>query len=144
MPNSYKILAWFSEDIWGTYALLTITLGAPAITPLSISWCSANSNSVRNRAVSSALVNIMLQFGAIVSANIYRQDYAPTYKRGNVDLIGISFGAIAACVLSRAYYIYRNRHKEKKWKRLTANQKRGYITNCPDFANKCLDFYFVY
>ena len=132
------------KDVWGTYALLTLTLGAPNIDPLSISWCSANSNSVRNRAVSSALVNIFLQLGGIIAANIYRKDDAPAYKRGNVDLIGISFGAIGACVISRIYYILRNRYKEKKWKKLTNEERKEYIDDCPDVANKCLDFRFKY
>ena len=132
------------KDVWGTYALLTIVLGAPKIEPLSISWCSVNSNSVRNRAVSSALVNIFLQISAIVSANIYRKDDAPAYKRGNVDLIGISFGALGACVISRMYFVLRNKFKENKWKELTIEERKEYIDDCPDVANKTLDFRFQY
>ncbi|EDK40396.2 hypothetical protein PGUG_04494 [Meyerozyma guilliermondii ATCC 6260] len=68
-------LRWWSgaqKDIWGTYALLTVLLGHSPIWPISITWCSHNSNSVRSRAVSAALVNMFSQSGAIIAANIYR------------------------------------------------------------------------
>lgn len=131
-------------NVWGTYAILTVLLGACPLWPLSISWCSANSNSVRNRAVSAAVVNMFLQAAGIVSANIYRADDAPLYHRGNVVLIGIAFGAVGACILSRFYYIYRNNQKEKKWNALTIEEQEDYVKNTDDQANKRLDFRFVY
>lgn len=131
-------------NIWGTYAILTLVLGASPPWPLTISWCSANSNSVRNRAVSAAIVNIMLQTGGIISANIYREDDEPHYKRGNVILIGIGFGALAACILTRYYYIFRNKQKVQKWNALTVEQQEDYIISSTDDTNKRLDFKFVY
>lgn len=131
-------------NVWGTYAILTVLLGACPLWPLSISWCSANSNSVRNRAVSAAVVNMFLQAAGIVSANIYRADDAPTYHRGNVVLIGIAFGALGACILSRLYYSYRNNQKEKEWNALTIEEQEDYVKNTDDKANKRLDFRFVY
>lgn len=98
-------------DIWGTYALLIILLGAPANGPLSITRSSSNSNSVRNRAVSSAVVNM---FAMIIGSNIYRDDDKPLYKRGNVDLIGIAFGSLSMIFIARFYYIWRNKSNKKK------------------------------
>lgn len=131
-------------NVWGTYAILTILLGACPIWPLSISWCSANSNSVRNRAVSAALVNMFLQSAGIISANIYRADDAPAYHRGNVVLIGCAFGALGACILARYYYIFRNKQKDREWNALTIEQQEDYVKNTSDQANKRLDFKFVY
>lgn len=131
-------------NVWGTYAILTILLGASPIAPLSISWCSANSNSVRNRAVSAALVNMFLQSAGIISANIYREDDAPAYHRGNVVLIGCAFGTLGACILARYYYIFRNKQKERAWNALTIEQQEDYVKNTSDQANKRLDFKFIY
>lgn len=130
--------------VWPTYVILTLLLGHPPVWPLTISWCSANSNSVRTRAVSAAVVNIFSQAGAIVSANIYRPDDKPKYKRGNVDLIGIAIGGIAACLLARQYYIFRNKYKERKWNSFTDEEKERYIRETTDEGSKRLDFKFFY
>lgn len=131
-------------NVWGTYALLTILLGHAPIWPLSISWCSANSNSVRSRAVSSALVNMFSQTAGIISANIYRADDAPKYKRGNTQLIGIAFGAIGACIFAKYYYIWRNKQNKKKWDALTPEEQDNYLHTTTDEGNKRINFRFTY
>ncbi|CUS25203.1 LAQU0S35e00122g1_1 [Lachancea quebecensis] len=131
-------------NVWGTYALLTLMLGQAPIWPLTISWCSANSNSVRTRAVSAAIVNIFSQAAGIVSANIYRDDDKPKYHRGNEALIGIAFATIAACVFAKFYFIWRNKHKDTKWNSFSEDEKRNYTTNTTDEGNKRLDFRFVH
>lgn len=131
-------------DVWGTFAILTVILGACPTWPLTISWCSANSNSVRNRAVSAAVVNVFSQTAAIIAANIYRADDAPAYHRGNVVLIGCAFGALGSCILARYYYIFRNKQKEKAWNSLTIEEQEDYIKSTSDDTNKRLDFKFTY
>ncbi|SCU92311.1 LADA_0F15764g1_1 [Lachancea dasiensis] len=131
-------------NVWGTYTLLTLLLGHAPIWPLSISWCSANSNSVRTRAVSAAVVNVFSQSAAIVSANIYRMDDKPKYHRGNEALIGIAFATIAACLFAKFYYIWRNKQKEARWSALSEDEKRDYTIYTKDEGNKRLDFRFVH
>ncbi|KAK6455936.1 putative permease [Scheffersomyces xylosifermentans] len=131
-------------NIYATFGLLTVLLSHPVGAALTISWCSANSNGVRSRAVSAAVVNIFSQAASIIAANIYRMDDAPLYHRGNVDLIGIAFGAIAACALTRFYYIYVNKKRDEKWNALSTEEKEDYIKNTKDDGNKRLDFRFTY
>lgn len=130
------------KDVWGTYALLTVLLSHPPSWPLTISWCSSNSNSVRTRAVSAAVVNIFSQTAAIIGANIYRKDDAPLYKRGNTDLYGIAFGAIGICLFARFYYPFRNRQKEAKWSKFSQEEKEQYVLTTTDDGNKKLNFRF--
>ncbi|RLV88579.1 putative transporter [Meyerozyma sp. JA9] len=140
-------LRWWSgsqKDIWGTYALLTVLLGHCPTWPISITWCSHNSNSVRNRAVSAALVNMFSQSGAIIAANIYRADDAPLYKRGNTQLIGIAFGTLGMCLFAKVYYILRNKQRDKKWNAMSVEEQEDYIKNSKDEANKRLNFRFVH
>lgn len=132
------------KDPWGTFGLLTVLLGHAPIWALSISWCSANSNTVRTRAVSAAVVNILSQVAAIISANIYQDKDKPLYHRGNEILIGIAFGALAACILARYYYIYRNKQKAAAWAKLTPEQQENYHRETTDRGNKRLDFQFTY
>lgn len=131
-------------NVWGTYALLTVLLGHAPIWPLTISWCSANSNSVRSRAVSAAIVNMYSQAAGIISANIYRAQDKPLYHKGNEALIGIAFGTIAACLIAKAYYIFRNKQKGRIWDSLTEEEKLRYTTETTDEGNKRLDFKFVH
>lgn len=140
-------LRWWSgaqKDIWGTYALLTVLLGHSPIWPISITWCSHNSNSVRSRAVSAALVNMFSQSGGIIAANIYRKDDAPLYKRGNTQLIGVAFGALGMCLIAKLYYISRNRYRDKKWNAMSIEEQEDYIKNSKDEGNKRLNFRFVH
>lgn len=132
------------KDIWGTYALLTVMLGHAPTWPLSISWCMANSNSVRSRAVSSAVVNMFSQTAGIISSNIYRADDKPLYHRGNTVLIAIAFGAIAACLLSVQYYKFRNIQNKKKWDALTPEEQDKYLSETHHHGNKRINFTFVY
>ena len=132
------------KDVWGTYALLTVLLGHSPIWPITITWCSANSNGVRARAVSAALVNMFSQSASICAANIYRKDDAPLYHRGNTQLIAIAFGALAMCFIAKGYYILRNRQREKKWNKLSKEEKEDYVRFTTDIGNKRLDFRFVH
>ncbi|CUM67410.1 uncharacterized protein PRCAT00005104001 [Priceomyces carsonii] len=132
------------EHAWGSFALMTVLLGHPPLTALSTSWCSANSNSVKSRAVSAAVVNIFSQAGSIIASNIYREDDAPLYHRGNTQLIGIAFGGLGIAVLSRFYFQYRNKQRDRKWKSLSELEKLDYTKNTTDQGNKRLDFRFIY
>lgn len=144
IPMRYWSGSGKQEHAWGTFALLTVLLGHPPLTALSTSWCSANSNSVKTRAVSAAVVNMFSQADSIVAANIYRQDDAPLYHRGNTQLIGIAFGGFRVAVLSRFYYQFRNKQREKKWQSLSELEKLEYTTTTTDEGNKRLDFRFIY
>ena len=139
-------LAWkgFMKEQWGTYALLTVLLSHAPSWPISITWCLSNSNSVRNRTVLAAVVNIFSQVAAIIAANIYRKDDAPMYRRGNKDLIGIAAGALVWTMLARCWFQWRNYSNLKKWNAMTKEEQDDYMVNTKDEGNKRLDFRFVY
>ncbi|ONH70203.1 hypothetical protein BON22_0024 [Cyberlindnera fabianii] len=130
-------------QVWPTYAILTLLLGnCPAV--ITISWCSWNSNSVRSRAVSAALVNMFAQAAFIVASNIYRDDDKPLYHRGNLQLIIITIASFVACILAIFYYKWRNTQRDKVWNKLSKDEQDDYIENTTDKGNKRLDFRFVY
>ena len=62
---------------------------------------------------------VCAQLGGIASANIYRQDDKPLYKRGNRTLIGINILVIALFLFTKAYYTLKNKSRDKKWNAMT-------------------------
>ncbi|CCG24984.1 hypothetical protein CORT_0G03060 [Candida orthopsilosis Co 90-125] len=130
------------KDIWATWVLNTLYLGQPYIHAIVVAWVSRNSNSVRNRSICSALYNMFVQLGGIISNNIYREDDRPMYKRGNMQLFVISLILIPVLLLVKAYYIWRNKSRDKIWNSMTEEEKRIYRETTKDEANKRLDFRF--
>ncbi|KAJ5657047.1 major facilitator superfamily domain-containing protein [Penicillium longicatenatum] len=127
---------------WGLYGVTFVLLGWPNPQAAQVGWCSRLSNSVRTRAVSAALFNIMIQLSGIASSNIYRTDDKPLYRRGNRQLIAINVAAIIAYALSKVYYVSRNRWKKTQWEKMNQEERATYLETTTDQGNKRLDFYF--
>lgn len=49
---------------------------------------------------------------------------------------------IALYVLVKLYYIFRNKHKARKWEAMTTEERLEYLANTTDKGNKRLDFRF--
>ncbi|KAI1414421.1 MFS general substrate transporter [Hypoxylon sp. FL1857] len=125
---------------WLTWGMISLLLAAPLGHPVQVGWISRNSNTVRSRAVGAALYNMFLQAGVIISSNIYRADDAPLYRRGNSILIGILSLNLVLYVLAKAYYVWRNKVRERKWNAMTLEEKVLYLADYQDAGNKRLDF----
>ena len=65
----------------------------------------------------------MVQIGGIISANIYVTSDAPLYHKGNTSLIIINIIVLHLFLLTKAYYIMRNRIRDKKWNAMTTEVK---------------------
>jgi len=77
-------------------------------------------------------------------SNIPLQDDKPLYHRGNMQLVAVNCLAIALYALAKAYYVFRNKQREKKWGAMTQEQRDDYIQNTTDQGNKRLDFRFAH
>jgi hypothetical protein len=132
------------KDTWGTYALLVVTLSTPSIIGISVSWCSANSNSVKTRTVSAALVNMVSQAAGISSSHIYRESDAPYYHRGNDILLLITIAGLVACIFAKIYYVGVNRRRDEIWNSMTERQRSYYTMNTKDEGSNRLDFRFTH
>ena len=110
---------------------------------MQAAWASRNSNSVRTRAISAALYNMAGQLSAIISANIYRDDDKPVYRRGNKVLVAITCWNIVWYGVIKLYYVRRNRSKERKWVAMSEEERVRYLHDAKDEGNKILDFRFA-
>ncbi|PNP47043.1 hypothetical protein THARTR1_10548 [Trichoderma harzianum] len=127
---------------WVFWVVVTLLLAYPNAHPIQVAWNSRNSNAVRLRTVSAACYNMFVQAGGIVSANIYVASDAPRYVRGNRALLGIACMNIVIYILTKLYYVYRNRSRAKKWEAMTEEQRLNYLATTTDEGNKRLDFRF--
>ena len=65
------------------------------------------------------MVIVCVQLGGIISANIYRTDDKPLYKRGNRVLLGINVMVITLFLLTKTYYVTKNKIRDRKWNAMT-------------------------
>ncbi|KAM3466300.1 hypothetical protein NHJ6243_001040 [Beauveria neobassiana] len=129
---------------WVMFGVITLLLGVPSSHPIQVAWTSRNSNTVRSRTVSAATYNMFVQGCSIISSNVYRADDAPQYNRGNRALLGVVCMNIALYVLTKFYYIWRNKTRDEKWNAMTEEQRLEYLSNPPKEGNKRLDFRFAH
>ncbi|KAH8780086.1 major facilitator superfamily domain-containing protein [Diaporthe sp. PMI_573] len=127
---------------WALYAVLVLLLIYPNAHPIQVGWNSRNSNAVRSRTVSAACYNMFVQAGGIISSNVYRADDKPLYTRGNKQLLAVCGMNIVLYFLTKAYYVFRNKQRDKKWNAMTEDERLDYLENTTDEGNKRLDFRF--
>ncbi|KAG2734218.1 hypothetical protein G9P44_002224 [Scheffersomyces stipitis] len=132
------------SNVWGTWVVTTLFLGAPYIHAIVVAWVSRNSYSIRTRSVASAVYNMCVQIGQIYASNIYRQDDKPLYRRGNKQLFALAIAMLPLLLLVKGYYTYRNKQKDKIWNAMTVEEKEDYMKNSTQEGNRRLDFRFVH
>jgi len=99
----------------GTYGLITTLLSYPYCHAIIVGLASRNSGSVRTRFVCAAFYNMIVQTGNIVTSNIYKADDKPKYHGGNGVLLAMDVLAIPLFIVTKRYYVWKNRLREKKW-----------------------------
>lgn len=129
---------------WPTYVLNMLYFGQPYIHAICVAWVSRNSNGVRTRSISSALYNMAVQLSNIIGQNIYRQDDLPLYKRGNMQLFCFSLATIPIILLTKVYYVYKNKKRDEIWSSMTEEEKENYRMNTKDEGTRRLDFRFAH
>ncbi|KAF5858298.1 Leucyl aminopeptidase yscIV, partial [Aspergillus alliaceus] len=111
------------ENAWGTYSIVTILLSYPYCHAIVVGWASRNSNNVGTRTVSAAIYNMCVQLGNIIGNNVYREDDKPKYRRGNTVLFALNILGIVLFLATKAYYVLRNRHRDKVWNGMTEEEE---------------------
>ncbi|KIK17911.1 hypothetical protein PISMIDRAFT_209441 [Pisolithus microcarpus 441] len=130
---------------WIFFAIVTGLLSFPYTHPIQVGWCSRNAGGVSGRTVNASLYNMFVQASSIIASQIYVASDAPRYERGNRILI------IICCVNlgilypgTKAYYIWRNRQRDKIWNRMTVEERDYYLRTTKDVGNRRLDFRFAH
>ncbi|KAI1768467.1 allantoate permease [Hypoxylon sp. FL1150] len=146
LPCIFALRFWSGvvEDRWGTYGILMTLLSYPYCHAILVGWCSKNSNNVGTRTVSAALYNMSVQAGNVYASYIYRDDDKPRYRRGNTTLLVINLVAILVFLLTKLYYVWRNKQKDRVWNALTEEQQNEYRKTTKLQGSRRLDFRFAH
>lgn len=91
-----------------------------------------------------ALNQMSVQAGRVYSSYIYRDDDKPLYRRGNTSLLWINLLSIAVFLLTKIYYMWRNKQKERAWNSLTEEQQVEYRKTTKLQGSRRLDFRFAH
>lgn len=84
-----------------------------------------------------------VQLSVIISSNVYRDDDKPEYRRGNRVLVAITCLNIVLYAATKAYYVWRNRSKAKRWDAMSEEERLRYLNGATDLGNRRLDYRFV-
>lgn len=146
LPMLIFLAVWpgLISNQWGTYAATAVLLSYPYCHAIVGGWVSSNSNDVGARSISASLYNMSVQLGGICSTFVYREDDKPYYRRGNRTLIGINVLGISLFLFAKAYYVWKNKSRDKKWNAMTKEEQNDYIANSKDRGSKRLDFRFLH
>lgn len=90
------------------------------------------------------MYNMFVQAGGIISSNVYREDDAPRYRRGNRVLLMVNLLNICLYAATKTYYVYRNKRRDRKWNAMDADHQLQYLARTSDQGNKRLDFRFAH
>ncbi|POR35255.1 Putative Phthalate transporter [Tolypocladium paradoxum] len=127
-------------DAWLRYGVTVSIVGYPYVHSILVSLTSRNAGSVQTRTVGSAVYNMCVQGSSIMGSNIYRQDDAPLYNRGNTLILGIIAWNAVFTLLIKCYYMWRNGSCERIWNAMTSQQKDEYLATTSDQGSRRLDF----
>ncbi|KAK9385259.1 major facilitator superfamily domain-containing protein [Lipomyces mesembrius] len=125
---------------WLRFALITLILGYPFYHPILFSWISSNANNTDRRSLAFGIYSMSVQCGNIFAANVYRENDAPYYHRGNGILIGFNVLSMILILAIRQYYVVENRRRDKLWDQLDEKEKQEYIELSSDLGNRQLYF----
>lgn len=78
--------------------------------------------------------------GSIAANKVYREDDKPLYHRGNRNLIIINCLVISLMGGTKAYYVLKNRRRERRWRAMTAEEQIDYKVNSKLSGSRRLDF----
>ena len=85
-----------------------------------------------------------VQTSGIISSNIYREDDAPLYRRGNRNLLFVVVTNIFLYLGTKLYYVRRNEGRERIWSKMSEDERLEYVMETTDEGNKRLDFRFAH
>ena len=85
-----------------------------------------------------------VQTGNVIANFIYLDYDKPYYRDGNTKLVVINFIAIGVFLFTKAYYVLRNRQKDKVWKGMSEEERVEYIKSTKVQGSRRLDFRFAH
>lgn len=91
-----------------------------------------------------SLLQISVQISHVAYSFIYQDHDKPYYRNGNTKLVILNFFAVGVFLLTKAYYVWRNKQKDRIWNAMSEAERVDYIKNSQVKGCKRLDFRFAH
>lgn len=85
-----------------------------------------------------------VQLGGVGSNYVYQDYDKPYYPHGNTKLVIINICSIGVFLLTKTYYVWRNKQKERVWNALTKEEQDEYLRTTKLRGSRRLDFRFAH
>jgi hypothetical protein len=85
-----------------------------------------------------------VQTGNVIANFVYLDDDKPLYKRGNTILFAVNIVAIVLFILTKLYYVRKNKQRDIIWNAMTEEERSEYIANTRIVGSGRLDFRFAH
>ncbi|KAI9366609.1 major facilitator superfamily domain-containing protein [Pilaira anomala] len=143
----FLVLVLIRDDSsrWSFYGAALFVASTPTwygMHGMHIAWMSSNLAPIGKRALALGAVIGAANICAVPGSQIYQQDDAPRFRKGNWINFGIT--AFAACLLifQHTRYVLTNKLREEKWNKFSEAEKKDYIQNTRDEGSNRLDHRF--
>lgn len=85
-----------------------------------------------------------VQTGNVIGNFVYLDNDKPLYKTGNSILFAFNTLSIALFILTKLYYVRRNKERDRVWNGMTEDERTAYIADTKVVGSRRLDFRFAH
>lgn len=85
-----------------------------------------------------------VQTGNVIGNFVYLDNDKPLYKTGNSILFAFNILSIALFLLTKVYYVWRNKQRDRVWNAMTEDERTAYIADTKLVGSRRLDFRFAH
>ncbi|KAL5478949.1 hypothetical protein ACEPAI_2236 [Sanghuangporus weigelae] len=115
----------------------------PMTHPLNIAWMDENMGTIGKKTIASGMVIAAANIYGTWASQIYQDDDAPDFKRGNTINIVFSGVAVLLFVFTKWYYAHLNARNARLWAAMSEEERRREELEAEKKGNRSVTFRFT-
>lgn len=125
---------------WELYAAALFTASSPSWHGMQIAWMASNTAPIGKRTLALAAVIGAANINSVPGSQIYQENDAPRYRRGNKINISLQVVTVFLFLFQRTKYKLTNAWRNHTWNKMSDYEKAVYLQDTKDKGNNRLDF----